>query len=72
MGLAPYGKPIYEELIFDKIVDLKNDGSFRLNQKYFNYCYGLTMTNSRFDNLFKKKRRKPETENLTDFHMNIA
>ncbi|HMP61342.1 MAG TPA: carbamoyltransferase N-terminal domain-containing protein, partial [Gemmatales bacterium] len=52
MGLAPYGRPIYADLIRDKLVDIKPDGSFWLNQDYFNYCQGLTMTNRRFDQLF--------------------
>ena len=48
MGLAPYGNPIYKDLMLEKLVDLKEDGSFRLNMEYFNYCQGLTMTNGRF------------------------
>jgi carbamoyltransferase len=52
MGLAPYGKPVYRDLILKELVDLKEDGSFKLNMKYFNYCAGLTMTNGRFHNLF--------------------
>lgn len=71
MGLAPYGKPEYVNLILDKLIDLKPDGSFRLNLEYFNYCTGLTMTNSRFDALFGAPPRKPD-EKLTDFHMNVA
>ncbi len=71
MGLAPYGKPIYEEKI-RKIIDIKEDGTFRLDQKYFNYATGLTMTNERFNNLFGKKPRNPKHENLTQFHMDIA
>ena len=71
MGLAPYGKSIYEEKI-KQLVDIKGDGTFRLNQKYFNYATGLTMTNDRFHNLFGQKPRNPNTEKLTQFHMDIA
>tara|TARA_B100000989_G_scaffold290507_1_gene263747 strand:- start:528 stop:2363 length:1836 start_codon:yes stop_codon:yes gene_type:complete len=71
MGLAPYGKPIYESLIKEKLISIKNDGSFGLEQKYFNYSTGLTMTNEKFNNLFGEKNRKPEEE-LTQFHMDIA
>ncbi len=71
MGLAPYGKPIYVEKI-KKIVDIKNDGTFRLDQDFFNYSTGLTMTNNKFHNLFGKKPRNPNNENLTEFHMDIA
>ncbi len=71
MGLAPYGNPIYEDKI-KKLVDLKDDGTFRLNQKYFNYATGLTMTNKKFDNLFGQKPRNPENEKITQFHMDIA
>ncbi len=62
MGLAPYGEPKYVELILDKLLDLKEDGTFRLDMQYFNYCTGLTMTNSRFDALFGGPPRKPESE----------
>ena len=72
MGLAPYGEPIYKELILDKLIDLKEDGPFRLNQSYFNYATGLTMVNQKFANLFGKPIRKPDTYELTQFHMNIA
>ena len=72
MGLAPYGDPKYEKLILDNLIDLKEDGSFRLNMKYFNYATGLTMTNKNFDLLFGKKRRSPETEKLEQFHMDVA
>jgi carbamoyltransferase len=72
MGLAPYGKPKYKDLIFKKLIDLKNDGSFRMNQLYFNYSTGLTMTNRKFSKLFGYSRRKPESDNLTQFHMDIA
>ncbi len=72
MGLAPYGEPKYKHLIFEKLVDLKPDGSFRLDQSYFNYATGLTMTNAKFSKLFGQPVRKPETEPLTQFHMDIA
>jgi len=71
MGLAPYGNPIYVEKVM-KLIDLKDDGSFRLNQKYFNYATGLTMTNKKFNNLFGKKPRDPQKEKITQFHMDIA
>jgi len=71
MGLAPYGRPVYKDLILKEIVDLKEDGSFKLNMKYFNYCAGLTMTNSRFNDLFGGKPRKPETR-LTQRDMDLA
>jgi carbamoyltransferase len=60
MGLAPYGEPKYVQTILDNLIDLKPDGSFRLNLHYFNYCTGLTMTNARFDALFGRTPRKPE------------
>jgi len=71
MGLAPYGNPNYEDKI-KKLIDIKEDGTFRLNQKYFNYATGLTMTNDHFHNLFGHKPRDPKTEKLTQFHMDIA
>ena len=71
MGLAPYGKPNYLNEIM-KMIDIKEDGTFRLDQSYFNYATGLTMTNKKFDNLFGQKPRNPETEKLTQFHMDIA
>jgi carbamoyltransferase len=71
MGLAPYGDPIYVDLIRSELVDIKDDGSFRLNMKYFAYCGGLTMTNERFDRLFGGPPRKPESE-LTQRHMDLA
>jgi carbamoyltransferase len=71
MGLAPYGQPRYAELIFEKLLDLKQDGTFRLDMQYFNYCTGLTMTNSRFDELFGGPPRKPEGQ-LTQREMDIA
>ena len=72
MGLAPYGKPKYKDLIMKELIDLKEDGSFRLNMKYFNYATGLTMTNNRFAELFGQKVRDPEKDLLTQFHMDIA
>tara|TARA_B100000965_G_scaffold124007_1_gene102612 strand:- start:16419 stop:18251 length:1833 start_codon:yes stop_codon:yes gene_type:complete len=72
MGLAPYGQPIYEDLILENLIDLKADGSFKLNQKYFNYSSGLTMTNNKFSKLFGKSVRKPDTEDLEQFHMDMA
>lgn len=71
MGLAPYGKPHYLNKIFDQLIDLKPDGSFRLNQSYFNYCTGLSMTNKKFDDLFGGKPRNP-SEPLTERHMDLA
>ena len=71
MGLAPYGKPIYENKV-KKLVDIKEDGTFRLDQKFFNYSTGLTMTNDKFDSLFGKKPRDPQKEKITQFHMDIA
>mgnify|MGYP001212304875 FL=1 len=72
MGLAPYGNPIYEEKIIKNLVDIKEDGSFWLNQDYFNYATGLTMTNNKFADLFGKKARDSKKEKLTQFHMDIA
>lgn len=71
MGLAPYGEPRFAGVILDKLIDLKPDGSFRLDLDYFNYCVGLTMTNSKFDALFGQPLRTPE-QLLTPFHMDIA
>ncbi|MEO0405978.1 MAG: carbamoyltransferase N-terminal domain-containing protein, partial [Cyanobacteria bacterium P01_A01_bin.135] len=71
MGLAPYGEPKYAQLILEHLVDLKPDGTFRLNMDYFNFATGLTMTNGRFDKLFGGKPRRPETE-LTQRHMDLA
>ena len=71
MGLAPYGTPRYRDLILDKLLDLKEDGTFRLDMQYFNYCTGLTMTNRRFDELFGGPPRKPESK-LTQREMDIA
>ena len=71
MGLAPYGKPKYVDLILSELVDLKEDGSFTLNQKYFNYLTGLTMTNGAFDELFGGPPRVPESK-LTQREMDLA
>lgn len=71
MGLAPYGEPVYKDLILEKLMDVKEDGSFRLDQQYFNYCTGLTMTNKKFDELFGGPPRKAE-ERLTQKHMDLA
>ena len=71
MGLAPYGNPVYENKI-KQLLDLKKDGTFRLDQTYFNYATGLTMTNKKFDSLFGQKPRNPTIENITQFHMDIA
>lgn len=71
MGLAPYGEPVYADLIRRELIDLKEDGSFRLNMRYFNYCRGLTMTNDRFARLFGGARRKPEQE-ITRREMDLA
>jgi carbamoyltransferase len=71
MGLAPYGEPKYVDLILDKLMDLKDDGSFRLNMEYFNYCAGLTMTSKKFHELFGGPPRKPESE-LTQKEMDLA
>ena len=71
MGLAPYGEPKYVDLIKKNLIDIKDDGSFRLNMKYFNYTTGLTMTSKYFDELFQRKPRKSEQE-LTQFEMDLA
>lgn len=71
MGLAPYGEPIYSKVILDKLVDLKADGTFRLDMQYFDYCTGLRMTNEKFNELFGGLPRKPE-EPLTQKHMDLA
>lgn len=72
MGLAPYGEPKYKDLIMDNIIDVKEDGSFRLDMSYFNYCTGLTMTNDKFANLFGKPVRGRDGDDLEQFHMDIA
>ncbi len=71
MGLAPYGEPKYVDLILDKLIDLKEDGSIWMDMSYFNYCQGLTMTSGKFDQLFGGKPRKPETP-LTQREMDLA
>ena len=71
MGLAPYGEPKYVQTIYDHLIDLKPDGTFRLNMEYFNYCTGLTMTNAKFDTLFGRPARQPESE-LTQVEMDLA
>jgi carbamoyltransferase len=71
MGLAPYGEPRYVQKIFDEVMDLRDDGSFRLNMKYFNYCQGLTMTSRAFDDLFGGPPRSPESK-LTQREMDLA
>lgn len=71
MGLAPYGEPKYVKAIYDHLLDLKSDGTFRLNMDYFNYCTGLTMTGNKFDDLFGGPRRKPESK-LTQREMDLA
>jgi len=72
MGLAPYGAPIYEDKIKNNLIDIKEDGSFHLDQSYFNYATGLTMTNNKFNNLFGQKVRDSNLEKLNQFHMDIA
>ncbi|MGE0149671.1 MAG: carbamoyltransferase, partial [Parvibaculaceae bacterium] len=72
MGLAPYGEPRFKALILDKLLSLKADGSFTLDQSYFNYATGLTMTNDRFAALFGEKVRSPDKDLLTQFHMDVA
>jgi carbamoyltransferase len=71
MGAAPYGEPKYYETILEHLVDLREDGSFKLNMKYFAYHYGLTMTNARFARLFGHPRREPESE-MEQFHWDMA
>ena len=71
MGLAPYGKTRFKDIILKKLIDVQKDGSFRLDMKYFNYATGLTMTNKNFSNFFDIDRRKPDDE-LTQIHMDIA
>ena len=72
MGLAPYGEPKYEKLILEKLIDLKQDGSFRINQDYFDYATGLTMTNKKFCSLFGNNPRNPNKEEIGQFYMDIA
>ena len=71
MGLAPYGNPIYEDKVRN-LLDIKEDGTFRLDQKYFNYATGLTMTNKKFNDLFGQKPRDPKNDMISQFHMDIA
>lgn len=71
MGLAPYGEPKFKNIILDRLIDLKEDGSFRLSMDYFNYATGLTMTNNKFAKLFNMERRKPEDQ-LSQIHMDMA
>jgi carbamoyltransferase len=71
MGLAPYGKPKYKDLIYEHLIDVKEDGSFNLDMSYFNYNVGLTMTNKKFNNLFGGPPREPESE-LTQKEMDLA
>ena len=72
MGLAPYGRPIYEDKIKNNLIDIKEDGTFYLDQAYFNYATGLTMTNNKFNNLFGQNPRDSKKEKLTQFHMDVA
>ncbi len=72
MGLAPYGEPKYYKIIKDNLIDIKNDGTFRIDQSYFDYSTGIKMTNSKFNSLFKEKNRDSKSEQLTQFHMDIA
>jgi carbamoyltransferase len=71
MGAAPYGKPRYADKILEHLVDLREDGSFKLDMKYFAFDYGLTMTNERFEELFEQPRRQPESK-MEDFHWDMA
>lgn len=71
MGLAPYGRPVYADLIRENLIDIKDDGSFRLNMQYFNYCAGLTMTSPRFDQLFGGAARRPESP-IAEREMDLA
>ncbi len=72
MGLAPYGEPKYKDLILNNLIDIKDDGSFRLDMSYFNYMTGLTMINKKFEKLFGEPARKAEIDKITQFHMDIA
>ena len=72
MGLAPYGTPVYEDKIKNNLIDIKEDGTFHLDQTYLNYATGFTMTNDKFNNLFGQKVRDSKNEKLTQFHMDIA
>jgi len=72
MGLAPYGKPKYKDIISEHLIKINSDGSFKLNMEFFDFATDLKMTNKKFDNLFNQKRRNPDTDILTEFHMDIA
>ena len=72
MGLAPYGEPKYKKLITDNLIDIKDDGSFKLDQSFFEYSTGLKMISNKFSKLFGNKPRNPEKKKLTQFHMDIA
>tara|TARA_B100001971_G_scaffold110502_1_gene101489 strand:- start:251 stop:2086 length:1836 start_codon:yes stop_codon:yes gene_type:complete len=72
MGLAPYGEPIYIDKIVNHLIDIKDDGTFRLNLDYFDYATGLTMTNKKFHNLFGEKPRNPKNQQITQFYFDIA
>ena len=72
MGLAPYGNPIYRDLILENLIDLRADGSFQLNQDYFDYATGLRMINGQFEELFGKRARKPEAESIEQLHLDVA
>ena len=72
MGLAPYGDPKYVDKILENLIDIKQDGSFRLNNEYFNYATGFTMTNKKFENLFGEPVRNPIKNKITQFHMDVA
>jgi len=71
MGLAPYGEPVFKDLILDRVIELKEDGSFEVNLEYFNYCQGLTMTNHRFEKIFDGPPRQPEDQ-ITEREINLA
>ncbi len=72
MGLAPYGEPKYTQALLDNVIDLKPDGSFRLDQSYFDYCTGLRMTSEKFNRLFGRPARQPDKDLLDQFHMDMA
>ena len=72
MGLAPYGEPKFVKTILENLIDIKEDGSFRLNQDYFDYATGLTMTNTKFNDLFGSLPRNPDNEDISQFHMDIG
>ena len=72
MGLAPYGKPKYKDIIIKELMDLKEDGSFKLDMKYFNYATGLTMTNKKFSESIWSSCKRSKKRFINDFHMDIA